>query len=76
MELSKAHQKKFAKFIELCKQIKQNWPGVDHVIIHHPAVLGDNYEEIITNLDLLAESELKLLIVLPSEKIGFKAQSD
>lgn len=67
MNLTKKHKEKFAKFIEMCNQMGDG-KEADIVIIHHPAVLGDNYEEIITNLDLLAEAELKLVIVPPGKR--------
>lgn len=69
MKLSEAHQKKFAQFIEMCQQT-QTKGDADIVIIHHPAVLGDTYEELITNLSLLAESGLALGILPPDKKEG------
>ena len=59
----KNYESKYAEFIRLCAQSKQN--GVDHVIIPQPWVLGDTYEEIIESLSRLSESGLALHISRP-----------
>ena len=41
---------KFKNFDRLLQENK----GVDHVLIHYPEVLGDNYTEMVTNLNKLA----------------------
>jgi dihydrodipicolinate synthase/N-acetylneuraminate lyase len=60
-----AYEVKFKDFIRMCADAKQQ--GADVLIVHHPQVLGDNYEEIVESLNRLAEARLKLLI-LPSEE--------
>ena len=42
----------------LCAKAKAD--GIDHVLIAHPFVLGDTYEEIIESLSRLAEARLAL----------------
>jgi hypothetical protein len=54
------HADKFAGFIRLCREAKEN--GVEVAVVSHPQVLGDNYAEVITNLGLLAEHGLALSI--------------
>ena len=48
--------KKFSGFIEICEKAKQD--NIPQVIIHHPSVLGDTYEEVIESLSRLADAEL------------------
>jgi hypothetical protein len=52
--------KKFSDFIEMCEKAKQD--NIPQVIIHHPSVLGDTYEEVIESLSRLADAELSLYI--------------
>lgn len=59
MPISDAHRAKFANFIEMLAETKGK---ADAVVVDHPEVLGDNYEELVTNLGLLADSKLALLI--------------
>lgn len=33
------------------------------VVIHHPEVLGDNYEELVENLNRMADAKMNLSIV-------------
>lgn len=54
------YETKFASFIEMCRQAKQN--KIPNVIIAHPQVLGDNYEEIVESLTRLTEAKLTLQI--------------
>ena len=42
--------------------------NADVLLIHHPEVLGDNYAELVTNLNKLAEAGLSLKILPPSER--------
>ena len=54
------YEKKFANFIKICRGAEQD--NIPNVIISHPQVLGDTYEEIIESLSLLAEAKgLELL---------------
>ena len=53
---------KFQVFKELLKA------EVEMVVIHHPQVLGDNYEEIVENLNLLADSGKSLMIIPQSDR--------
>lgn len=39
------------------------------VIIHHPEVLGDNYTELVENLNRIADSE-KTLAIIPRSQRG------
>ena len=54
------YEKKFAEFIEMCRKARQD--NVPRVVIAHPQVLGDTYEEIIESLSRLAEAKLALSI--------------
>ncbi len=57
---SERYEKKFASFIEMCQKAKQD--NIPNVIISHPQVLGDNYEEIVESLARLADAGLLLQI--------------
>lgn len=54
------YEEKFAGFIEMCSNAKQD--NKPNVIIAHPRVLGDTYEEIIESLSRLVEAKLSLYI--------------
>ena len=56
----KDYEKKFADFIEMCEKARQG--NIPQVIIHHPSVLGDTYEEVIESLSRLADVGLTLRI--------------
>ncbi|MHC4248967.1 MAG: hypothetical protein ACYS9X_07560 [Planctomycetota bacterium] len=60
--------KKFADFIRMCGEAKSS--GVDVVVISHPHVIGDDYEEIIQSLNTLARADLKLAIAEPEPRSG------
>ncbi len=53
------YEQKFSEFIKLCSEAKED----EVVLIHHPAVLGDSYEEIIESLRRLARSGATLKIL-------------
>jgi hypothetical protein len=53
-------EKKFANFNGMLRDSKAK--DIDVVLIHHPNVLGDNYEELVENLNRLADAELCLSI--------------
>lgn len=57
---SEPYEKKFASFIKMCNKAKHD--NIPTVIISHPRVLGDNYEEIVESLSRLAEVGLLLQI--------------
>ena len=60
------NEENYSVLNRLCREAKQK--GADAVLIHHPEVLGDNYEELVTNLNKLAQAGLALKIVPPSER--------
>jgi hypothetical protein len=51
---------KFDEFDRMIREAKAQ--RVTAVLIHHPEVLGDNYTELVTNLNKLADAELMLRI--------------
>lgn len=53
------------RLIENCRKDK-----IEILVIHHPQVLGDDYIELVTNLDKLAAAGLALKIVSPAERMG------
>jgi hypothetical protein len=38
------------------------------VLVHHPEVLGDNYEEIVESLNRLADAQVSLAIIPRAER--------
>lgn len=52
------YEQKFADFIKLCTESPE-----EIIVVHHPGVLGDNYEEIVESLNRLADAEKHLAIV-------------
>jgi UDP-N-acetylglucosamine 2-epimerase len=62
----KKNEKIEQKFKDLYRALDNN--NADYVMVHHPEVLGDDYEEIIYNLNKIAESGKSLNIVPPSER--------
>jgi hypothetical protein len=54
------YDKKFASLITMCEKAKQD--NIPNIVISHPQVLGDNYEEIIESLARLADTGLSLQI--------------
>lgn len=61
--MTEAHKAKYASFIRMIDQAKQG--DFQAVVIASPVVIGDDYNEIITNLGLLATAGLALSIVAP-----------
>ena len=47
-----SYERKFGDLIHLLAETKE-----DVVLIHHPQVLGDTYEEIVESLDRLADAK-------------------
>ena len=58
--ISVTYEKKFGDFMKMCDDAQKERVSV--VIVSHPAVLGDSYEEIIESLSRLAEANLSLRI--------------
>jgi hypothetical protein len=52
------YDNKFADFLRLLAETLE-----DVVIVHHPQVLGDSYQELVESLNRLADAEKKLVIV-------------
>ena len=52
------YETKFADFIRMLAETPE-----ETVIVHHPGVLGDDYDEIIESLNRLADAGKKLVIV-------------
>lgn len=57
---------KFEGLDQLIREAKSS--GVDSLIVATPQSLGDNYEEMISNLDKIAAAELALIIVPPDQR--------
>jgi hypothetical protein len=57
------YAKKFEGFIRMCDEAKTK--GLKAVVVAHPSVTGDNYDEIIEGLSRLARAELALAIARP-----------
>lgn len=58
MPTSHDYEKKFADFIKLCED-----KSSQTVIIHHPEVIGDNYEEMVESLNRISDADKALSIV-------------
>lgn len=54
------YERKFADFIRLCQGAKKS--GLQQVVIAHPSVIGDDYEELLESLTRLAVAGLALSI--------------
>lgn len=52
------YEQKFSDFIRMCRTAPE-----EVIIVNHPEVLGDNYEEIVESLNRLADAGKKLEIV-------------
>lgn len=62
MNIPSDHAEKFKELLNLIATTKSG----NVMVVDHPGVLGDTYEELIVNLDALAEAGLRLRIVPPS----------
>lgn len=62
-----AHKEKYAEFFEMLENVRRR-RETDTIMIHHPEVLGDNYKEIVLNLNLISEAGLKLMILPPNRR--------
>lgn len=54
------YEQKFANFIKLCDDAKKD--GIQRVVIAHPWVIGDNYDEVMESLSRIADAGLVLHI--------------
>lgn len=59
---SVSYERKFSDFIRLLAESEEV------VVIHHPEVLGDTYEELVESLNRLADSGKHLTIVPRGER--------
>lgn len=57
------YEQKFADFLRLLEETQE-----EAVLVHHPEVLGDNYEEIVESLNRLADAKKHLVILPRSER--------
>lgn len=57
---------KFAELIEMCAKAKHD--NLDAVIIHHPQVLGDNYDEMVESMNRISDAGLRIQILPRSER--------
>jgi hypothetical protein len=64
--LEDTFQSKFAELHRLIEESKAN--GVKAIVVQSPQTLGDDYEELIQNLDRLSDAKLAVLIVPPSDR--------
>ncbi len=57
------YEQKFADFIRMLAETKEQV-----ILIRHPEVIGDNYEEIVESLNRLADAGKTLAIVPRNER--------
>jgi dihydrodipicolinate synthase/N-acetylneuraminate lyase len=57
------YETKFAEFIRMCRDAKQS--GLKVIMVAHPSVIGDNYEEVIESLSRLSEANLSFHAAKP-----------
>lgn len=57
------YEQKFADFIRMLAESKEQV-----ILISHPQVIGDTYEEIVESLNRLAEAKKQLVIVPRKER--------
>ena len=60
------YEQKFAAFIEVCG--KANPSGKDVLIINHPEVIGDTYDEIVESLNRISDANFCLAIVSSKDR--------
>ena len=56
------------KFVEFDKMIREAKGTADAVMVVAPEVLGDNYDELVDNLNEIAATGLHLVIMPPDER--------
>jgi hypothetical protein len=64
---------KFAKLIEMCAKAKHD--KLEAVMIHHPQVLGDDYEEMVESMNRIADAGLMVKILPRFERDKTNAPS-
>jgi Mrp family chromosome partitioning ATPase len=67
--MPEGYDQKFDSFLRMIAEAKEK---VDVVVIHHPEVLGDNYEEMVESLNRIADAELQLVMVPRKDRAGAK----
>ena len=69
------YERKFANLILACEHAKKQETTL---MVHHPEVLGDNYEEIVESLNRISAANILLRILPPIDrgKPDIKASSD
>ena len=60
---SDPYERKFSDFIKLLQETKE-----EVVMIHHPEVIGDTYNEIVESLNRIADAKKQILIVPRNER--------
>lgn len=55
---------KFVELDRLCREARKN--RIDAIIVANPEILGDDYKELVANLNKIAQAELAIIIV-PSQ---------
>lgn len=61
IEVTPLHREKFKAFLQAIEDGKAS--KTDTLVLAYPTVLGDDYDELITNLKLLAETDIALAFV-------------
>jgi dihydrodipicolinate synthase/N-acetylneuraminate lyase len=61
------YETKFAEFIRMCRDAKTS--GLKVIVVAHPSVIGDTYEEIIESLSRLAEADLSFHAAKPEPEL-------
>ncbi len=60
-DTTSVYEQKFSEFLKVCE--KSDPSGKDVLIIDHPEVIGDDYDEIVESLNRLGDAGLNLAIV-------------
>ena len=66
------YETKFADFIRICRDAKRS--GLKEIVVAHPSVIGDSYEEVIESLSRLAAAGLRLAVVQPESPPNSQVQ--
>ena len=64
------HDEKFAGFNKMITEAKAG--KVEVLMVHHPEVLGDNYVELVENLNRVSDAGLQLVILPRAERLTAK----
>jgi len=60
--LPNPYEQKFSDYIKMLSEVKE-----ELIVVHHPEVLGDTYEELVESLNRLADAK-KMLSIVPREE--------